>query len=324
MAASWFGPRLRMALAGCSIVALATGLWAWRRYALPPPLGRQSEATSSSEQQALEQVAASRATTATIPGLGKGVPCLVPGLEDVEIPYGASLADDLCTIVFPQRLTPNAGFILHIATRANVSSPFGPPQVIRLCASSRSNYKPALSRDGLELIYLQNHDNPRLLHTRRRSQSDSFEEPVPWPVPEIAQTGNPLFMVRFLDPLRVLLCTNRPGNRRFWFFICQRANSMSAFGPPKEIVLGKGADGRLFLRPDLLLSYVGRDDGLFMRVRNSEQEPLGEEVCVANRAKCGPVVGPVWVGASADVVFYSSVGPEGDAEGPRYLWMVRL
>jgi hypothetical protein len=324
MAYQWPGQRWRMVLAAGTLALLAIGLWVWQRCAPALPAGHPIPPISRAEQEVLE-VAARRNNAPTIPGLEKGTPQLVPGLEEIEIPYGATLTEDLCTIVFSKPPAPRAGHILYIATRANVSSPFDAPQVIAGCVSVRSNYKPALSPDGLDLIFLERHDDPRLLHARRWSKSDPFERPVPWSVPEIRQMGDPLFMVRFVDPLRVLLSTNRPGSHgRFGFYLCERADVMSAFGPPKELMLTGNADGRLLLRPDLLVSYVGRDDGLYVHTRKSRERPFGEGACLVDATKSGPVTGPVWIDPGEDVAIYSSVGLGKDAEEPRHLWMIRF
>jgi len=312
----------RMVIAAAAVVMLAAGLWTWRRYTSSAPSGRPSGTTSISAYQVLATAAARRAKIPSVPGLERGVPQLVPGLENVKAGWCVSLADDLCTIVFDARWS-QAPCGLYIASRPSMSGPFGNLHAISGCNSSTletSNL--SLSPSGLELVFRQ---GGQLFYCRRAARSSEFATPDPWPVPEVTGGGRRLALARFLNDLRVLISTDTANaNPRYRFFLAERADLRSAFGPPQEIALRNAPGPRLCLRPDLLIAYAGWDVGLALLGRKSEKEEFGPVVSLYPAAVCGRVAGPIWVTPGEDVAFYCSPGPGDRLGGERYIWMIRF
>jgi len=316
------GQRGRTVLAAGLVVVLAVGLWAWRRYGAATSPTRAGAAATIPAGDVRAAAAAHRGTTPSIPGLQKGVPQLVPGLEEVKVGWTPSLSDDLCTIVF-DAIGPS-GHVLYIASRPDVASPFSNAQVIRSSLPARAR-KPALSPDGLELIFERDTGDPPLFYCRRTSPSAEFGEAVPWPVPGMERPETQIDAVRFIDPLHVMMSAeNAKFQARISFFILERADPKGTFGPPKELLMGVGCGPRACLRPNRLISYVGNENGLFVQTRKSEKEGFGAWVPLFPPAVSGPVAGPVWLPPGDDVIFYASPGPGGKLPGTKYLWMIRL
>jgi len=312
-------PRWRMALAGVLVAILAAGLWAWQRHATRVPSERESTTTSSPAHDVLATATARRAQTLSVPGLERGVPQLVPGLEKVRVGVCVSLTDDLCTIVFDvNRL--KAPDSLYIADRPNVSSPFSKLRAIGSCNSPTMNSStPSLSPDGLELLFKQGSE---FSCARRESRSAEFGRPQPWPVPGVA--AEDLRVARFISGSRVLISTyNSHADPRYGYLLADRADPNSAFSPPREISLRNCVTFRLCLRPDLLVGYGGWEKGLYVYQRKSEQEEFNPRVYLFDASVCGPVAGPIWVTPGEDVAFYCSAGPGNEPKGPKTLWMIR-
>jgi len=323
MVSQSIGQRVRMVMAGCLIMALAVGLWIWRRYASQAPPERPSSTTPVSAHQLLATAAARRAKSPSIPGLHPGVPQLVPGLEEVDTAWTPSLSDDLCTIVFAASDDTKSAYELYIADRPNVSSAFANLHAIESCASRGHNIKPTLSPDGLELIFVRLEAKSLFYYAQRSSRSSEFGEPAGWPESKIARPDQRVCMARFLDPLHVLISVeNTASQPHFLFFVVERASQSAAFGPPQSIAL-EGCGGVVCLRPNRLVGYYGIDKGLFVQARSNLEEALNTRVCLVDAAVCGAVAGPIWVAPAEDVAFYCSAGP-GQRSGRKNLWMIRF
>jgi len=317
------GPGWRMLMAGACVVMLAIGLWVWQSYAPPPPSDRPREVASLPARNK-SVPAVERVDTCSVPDLERGVPQVLPGLETVRVGWYASLTDDLCTIAFDKFWPNSPHHGLYLADRPSVSSPFSEPQVIRSVgdAAGLGNKLAQLSPDGLELIFARGN---QFFRCQRASRSAEFGDPAVWLPPDAAGAGRKLIMSRFLGPLRVLVSAeNLNAGPRYSFFIVERADPHSEFGPPKEILLGNRSWPQICLRPNLLLGYYGGNQGISRQVRESEQEPFGDWERVFNAAVCGAVPGAVWVAPRDDVVFYCSPGPGSDPAGPKYIWMIRF
>jgi hypothetical protein len=341
----WIGPHGRMVGAAALVALLAAGFWGWQRYARRPlpqgsrtaPANQPEQTTFSGTVQAKLSGAASapydarvaaavnRAKTSSVPGLKPGVPQLVPGLEKIDKSWILSLSNDLCQIVFNAPQAQGKKGCLYTATRPNVSSPFRNVQPIASCQSMQVG-KTTMSPDGLEIIFLATSAGQlQFFYCQRSSTAEEFDEPISWPTPGVVSAGHYLCMARFLDPRRVLITADAAGaSTHASFFIAERADRQSAFGPPKELFVGDGCGGHLCLRPNLLIGYIGYGDGIFVRGRENLQTSFSKASCLIEGDVCGVVNAPsVWVAPGDDVVFYVSPGP-GRPKGPGYIWMVRF
>jgi len=282
-------------------------------------------AASDRLQQGLREVGDKLAETLpprpkrpSIPGLRKRVPKRVPGLEDVGRVYSLTLSADMCTIVYS-----GAG-PLYVATREDVSDPFGEPRLITSCDTPRADERPALSPDGLEMIYAsRDGSDVQFLYTSRETRSGEFGEPVPWDASSSVQVGDQLMWPRFIDQLRVTFTVLEVGGPGQWIFMSQRAERNSPFAPPQELPVWKVRSSKAFYSADGLRAYFG-GAGLTVAVRDSENEPFGANFKVLDRDLTGLMVNAVWLAPQEDVVFYLSPGPGKELKDGLKLWMVRF
>ena len=73
----------------------------------------------------------------------------------------------------------------------------------------------------------------------------------------------------------------------------------------------------------MLVGYGGWENGFFVLKRSSETAPFASRQFLATSEQCGTMYGPLWITPAADVVFYSSQGPE-QSSGPKRIWMFRF
>ncbi len=297
------------------VVGLVTAWRSGRRRRFPEPrVGKPRPAPETP----LASILPPRPEVPSIPGLKKEVPKPVPGLEDVDPLYYFSLSADMCTIVGCW-----AGN-LHIATRDDVSRPFGEPRVIESCASQGPGERPALSPDGLEMIYARwFDDNAHFFYTSRQTSSSEFDEPVPWDPPSSVKVGGEFRLARFLDPLRVTVTMAEVGGKNHWIFLSERASPNSTFRPARDVPSWKVGTAACYSE-DGLRAYLGWDKGLYVTARHSEDEPFRPLVMLADAALTGPITGPTWVAPQEDVIFYCSPGPGKELGSARRLWMIRF
>ena len=312
------GPRAWLWMGGAGVVVLLAVLtvWAWRarqsRRFPEPRLGKPPTETQ------LASLLPSRPEVPSVPGLKKKVPKPVPGLEGMDPVYMFSLSADMCTIVCCWEGN------LHIAARDDVSRPFGEPRVIESCASEGPGERPALSPDGLEMIYARwFDDNAHFFYTSRQTSSSEFGEPVPWDVPSTVKVSGEFRLARFLDPLRVTVTMAEAGGENHWIFLSERATPNSTFGPARELPSWKTGPMACYSE-DGLRAYLGWDKGLYVTARDSEGESFSPPFMLAEAALTGPITGGVWVAPQEDVIFYCSPGPGKQLGSSRKLWMIRF
>jgi len=259
----------------------------------------------------------------SVPGLEKGVPQLVPGLEQLDLAWTPTLTADLCTIVFVLRENEEGGDHLYIATRKSVSEPFDPPRRIESCVSGKAARFPALSPEGLELIFIRSHDNPRYLRAVRRTSADDFGEPVPWLPPGLDLEGKSAGRLQFYDRLHVKFGLWDSATKENLHFVAERAAPELEFGPPEPLPfpnLGLAA----FFAGNTRRQYWGTEQGLHMGGREESSQPWSAPIPMADVEVTGPIQRGVWVAPAEDVVFYSSPGPGGDLDSSKRLWMIRF
>lgn len=259
----------------------------------------------------------------SVPGLKERVATLVPGLEEISPASYPSLSADLRIIVFSAQAKPDKiNLDLYMATREEVSQPFGPPQKIKSCATGRWEADPALSPDGLDLVFFRANVKTHFFYTRRDSLSSDFGKPTLWPNVPVDETKERVGHPRFWDSQRLVynVAAVPKGGQTFW--VAERTSPQGPLGEPKETAF-EGLAPRACLSQDGLRSYFGIDTGLFLAFRKTTGEAF-TVMKIIDAAESGPVNSPVWVCPAEDVIFYSSPGPGEKVKSPSKLWMIRL
>ncbi len=261
-----------------------------------------------------------RPETPSVPGLEIKEPQLVPGLEEVRPAFGPSLTPDLKTLVYA-----GAGrgrdYDLYLTRRDAVEKPFGPAEKIVGCSSVRYETFPAISPDGLELIFLRFEPQPRLYYARRDSANLEFGAAMLWAVGQALPAGRFPGGAQFIDQQHVQFVTRGEKTEQDRAIMQTSRDAAGAmFGEPSIVLILAGPNPHHF-SSDRLRAYYGVPSGLYFAGRRLEADLFG------NRAKIAdiPIEGPIWLSPNEDVVFYCSPGrgqPVGESN--RRLWMMRL
>ncbi len=314
--------RGRVLLAGglaLALVILVIGVSTWRRTRTPrfpePVAGRPRPVGGTD----WESILGPRPEVPSVPGLEVGGPQLVPGLEDMDMSFGATLTADLLTIVFSGRVDPEKRYDLYLATRDDVSQPFGEPELIESCVTRGDEAYPTLSPDGLELMFRRFH---ALWHSTRETTSSPFQKPVRWSAPGLDPEVKRLDRPRLAGPLHLAFTViDVPtGTRSAW--MAERATTKSEFEAAREL-----PDNRLVyavFTEGGLHAYLGLSTGLTVMVREAATEQFGPRIPIADRTSGGPIDSMIWIAPQEDAIFYMSPGPGKERGSERQLYMLRF
>jgi hypothetical protein len=233
--------------------------------------------------------------------------------------FGTSLTADLLSIVLSGRADPDRRYDLYLATRDDVSRPFGEPELIESCVSQWDEAYPTLSPDGLELLFRRSH---ALWRSTRETTSSPFREPVRLSLGELDPEVKRLDRPRLVDPLCLLFTViDVPsGTRSLW--MAERATSRSEFGAARELPDPRLAHAVFTERG--LHAYLGTSRGLTVMVRRAVTEEFGPRELIADHRSGGPIESMIWIAPQEDVIFYLSSGPGEEVGSRRRLHMLRF
>lgn len=308
---------------GCVAVMAVLNLSPWlislresRRY---PP--KQLQRGRGVSREALATVLGPPPKEPSLPGLKEGLPQAVPGLERLAGITSFSLTADMNTVVFSAPGGLGTGYGLFLAQRKEISQPFDAPLLIESCASMHRQDSPALSPDGLLLVFVRYGPAAQLVFSARSSSRIEFGTPFPLAVPALKNSAQQAGQPQFVDNENLVFAVTDEASRQTTYRVARRA----AFGfePPREFpAIGMGPKARL--SADRLRAYAGGLQGLTLAVRGSEEEVFLGGRCILAADVTGPITAPVWITPKEDVVFYCSPG-KNEAGGPAHgLWMVRF
>jgi len=309
---------------GVGLLLAILAVWGWWATRTPRFPKSQASTIRPVDEHILDRMRAPRPEVSSVAGLEKRVPELIPGLEEVKAVYSLCLTADLCTIAYSGLGNPGTSGDLYIATREDVSRPFRKPALVDRCVSADMEERPALSPDGLEMIFVRQYEDEwQFFYTSRETLSSEFGEPDRWLAPALDTPTQRLRTPRFLDPLHVTFSVVDVASKEQWTMITERSAPNSAFGRPQDLPLWK-VGPRAFYSEDGLRAYFGMAQGLFLTARRTPNERFGRGSLMMDTAVTGTVTSPVWVTPQEDVIFYCSPGPGKKPGSGRKLWMIRF
>jgi hypothetical protein len=324
------GLRVGIAVAIVLVVATIAGyeFWSHRRSRVFPEsaLNRPRPA----DRQTIDAIRAPRPKVPSVPGLEEGKPTPIPGLEAVDPGFSPCLTADLKTIVYAAMPNLATGYDLYMATRDDVSKPFGTPRLIKSCRSRETDAYPSLSSDGLELFFERSDSRPRFYRAAREGTSSEFGPPVLWAMRDYdPDKKQRIGQGQLLDRTHFRFCfVDLTANTRKTM-VAERSNPKAPFGEPRPSAMFSNAWPPWFVAVGGLRAYFATSEGLFLAARQDPNQSFGEGLRILEASVSGAFDGPVWVAPQEDVVFYVSSGP-GKEPGPgpgdkgRKLWMMRF
>ncbi len=260
----------------------------------------------------------------SVPGLDRFSPRRVPGVGQLRGAFSPCLTADLKTIVFANWKNRETQYDLYIATRDALDKPFGPAERIEACTTPWTESSPALSADGLELVYTSADDAhpqilPKLLWSRRSETGMPFPAPEEVSLPTIDSTLLPIYNPQLIDQLRLKFSlvesdTVRPVR------VAARAGKSEPFEVPVTLPL-ENHWLQWWIYTDELRGYGGTDEGICLSYRDPRDAMFGPSDVVLPTRLVGTIDGPIWLAPQEDVLFYCSAGPDAK-RGGRYLWMI--
>lgn len=328
----WRTPRIGPSAGITAAIVLVAGaivgyeFWSHRRSRIFPESAARHRPPV--DRKSREAILGPRPEVCSVPGLQEGKAMPIPGLESADPAYSPCLTADLRTIVFAAMRDRVTDYDLYVSTRGDASKPFAPPQIIRSCQSREFEAFPALSPDGLELIFVRGFNEPRFCHSRRASVADDFGAPVVWPVKDHGVAKPYLHRPQFIDPLHLTFCVVNLADDSRTIFTVQRRDAEGVFGPLETVRMAE-ARPPYFFSENGLRAYCHSPDGVFVCLRRAKRDPYGSPIRILDPARTGIMDGPFWITPKEDAIFYVSTGPGkkpdlGPEDKGRKLWMIRF
>jgi hypothetical protein len=231
----------------------------------------------------------------------------------------------LRTIIFANWKSRETEYDLYIAQRNVADEPFGPAKRIEACVTRWTDASPALSADGLELVYVSSDDAhpampPKLLYSRRSRREDEFSMPKELSFPGVDASRQRLSNPQFLDSRRLKFCLIESEAVRT-VRLAVRADEGSPFKSAEVLPL----DNHWLLwwvSADGLRAYASVEEGIGLAYRDSPDAPFGTMEIAIPAKVIGKVDGPIWVTPQEDAIFYCAPGEKGRPDAGRHLMVI--
>ncbi|QDV18635.1 hypothetical protein Pan153_32950 [Gimesia panareensis] len=305
------GQKAIIALGFSIAIGMSIAWWVNSPSKFPESTGATSAPTNA--------VRAPKSETPTLPTLPPLTAEYLPGFEQRDPCFSPSLTPDLLSIVFSMAGRAGSGFDLYESTRSSIDAPFGEPVLLKITVSPETEAYPAISPNGLELIYLKSDINPELWIAKRKSRQEPFQENKRWEGAGKENNSIRLGTPQFLDANRVIFSKlEKNGARSLW--MSQRSNSK--FLPPKLFVKQQGAATLFVSKSGLRAYYPHTDGGLFLVSRAALSQQYGLPLQLVSKEITGPVDGTIWISPQEDVLIYCSPGPQQEIGSSRRLWQI--
>ena len=263
---------------------------------------------------------------------------LGPIVNSSEGEWNPALSADGLTLLFASDRQGSQGHCdLWMCSRASLNQPFGQPVNLGSTVnSSASDSAPALSADGVTLLFCSNrrggHGWLDLWMCKRASPNDLFGEPLNLG-PTVNSSATESGMALSADALTLLFSSDRPGGQGdFDLWMCRRASPNEPFDERVNLgptVNSSAMDGRPALSADGLTLFVDSnrpggqgDQDLWMCTRPSVSEPFGEPVNLGPTVNSSATEGGMALSADGLTLFFESNRPGG--QGGVDLWMARI
>jgi hypothetical protein len=307
-------------------VAVAVALsWLFTRPRQPPSVS--SARLEFAIPSRLEQMRPRLPGRPTIGSLPDAHPVPVPGVESIPWLSAPTLDDALTTLVFVGVGSPETSDDLFIAQRASVSDRFGKPKTIATCSGPLKEGYPALSADGLELVYAElATPHHHLMHSRRPDGTAPFGPARPLEIEGEALADLHVDGPQFLGPNRIRFAAGDVSHTQRTQWVAERAGPDKPFRTVMKLPLANPWP-RYFLAAGGRRVYYADEEGIFITVGDS----TGREYVTPEKLLPASVTGPVgkfdspiWIAPQEDVLVFCSPGADSPDSPDHRLWMIKL
>jgi len=303
------------------ILAVGVSWWLVRPRALPRVASARMELAIPSR---LEQMRPASPAAPTVAGLAASQPVAVPGIEKVAWLSAPTLSNDMLTLVFVSVGTPETSDDLFLAERSSISEPFSVPMHIKACASPQKEAYPALSFDGLELIFTELGSPSRLMQSRRPGRGQKFGASRPLAIAGDQLAGLNIDGPQFLGPHRIRFVATDSGITQRTQWIAERAAPDEPFRVVDKLPIANPWP-RLFVLDGGRRAYYATDEGFFLTVADYKSGEFVTPEKLLTASILGPVGmfdSPIWVAPAEDIIVYCSPGRETPDSPDHRLWMI--
>jgi hypothetical protein len=307
------------------LVLIGQGTWMWvarpARFPSPPAGGTILQVPSR-----LQQMRPRPPAVPILPQLKPGEPVLVPGFEDSTWLKSPTLTSDMLTIVCVRYAGNETLDDLLIAERRSLQEPFKNQRPISSTLSADREAHPALSGDGLQLIFVRLGPPTELWIARRPNRQAEFSAPVKMPIATGSHSSEFQDSPQFIDAETIHFATGDADFTIRTQLFARRASAGAPFSMTKPLPLPDPWP-RYFITAAGRRAYFPAADGIRLTALDVRQaQYLPSEILLTTDA-----VGPdltkyddtLWVSPHEDLIFYCGPGPARLQQQGHRLWMVR-
>lgn len=307
-------------------VGFAITLSAWLTWPRRPP-EISSVRLEFSIPSRLEQMRPRAPARPTVANLPDGRPVPVAGLEKVAWLSAPTFDNEMVTLVFVSVGSADTSDDLFIAERASDNDPFDTPAVIETCSGPGKEAYPALSANGLELIYTKlEAPNHRLMYSRRPDKKSKFGPSRPLEVAGHDFSDMHLDGPQFLGSDRIRFASGDTEYTERTQWVAERMGLDAQFRITATLALVNPWP-RYFVAGDGRRIYFATEDGVFITVPDSTNGEFVVPEMLLSASVTGPIAkfdSPIWIAPQEDVLVFCSPGLD-DPDSPDHrLWMIKL
>lgn len=328
--ARWFpqaDPRwLILVTSGLMILLLAIQL-GWMFLNRPPRFPPSSGVPIVNVPSRLEQLRPRPPARPTLPHLALNQPVPVPGFEQVPWLKSPTLTASLLTIVYVTYSGEGTLDDLMIADRPSLMAPFSDHRLVQKTVTPAREAHPALSPDGLELIYAELGSPTRLWLSRREHVQAEFGSPVELVIGGQPAAGRHHDAPQFIDAHTIRITAGDVSFSERLQVFARRT------GPGKPFTLAGPMPvanpwPRYFLTAGGRRAYFPSEDGIHVTVPYGRTGQFVPSEVLLGTGSVGKDLtkydDTIWVAPQEDVLFYCGPGPESAGLQGHRLWMVRF
>jgi hypothetical protein len=258
--------------------------------------------------------------------LKPGEPVLVPGFEESTWLKSPTLTADLLTIVCVRYAGNNTLDDLLIAERGSLKEPFTNHRPVASTLSPDREAHPALSPDGLQLLFVRLGPPTQLWFARRPSRQAEFSAPVNVRIPTGSHPSEFQDAPQFLDGQTIHFATGDADFTARVQLFATRTQSPSAFRMSRSLPLSDPWP-RYFVTSGGRRAYFPAADGIRLTALDSRRNQYLPSELLLTGDRVGPDLtkfdDTLWISPQEDLIFYCGPGPDRLQQQGHRLWMVR-